>query len=276
MKKLKLAILDMNDGHPNQGLRCIKDIVSYYTEDLDFKIYDVRQTNELPDTSYDIYISSGGPGNPLQGNGIWDVRFGELLDALWAHNANPQNLRKKFMFFICHSFQLAAHHFKLGEITRRKSTSFGIFPLHKTEYGKEEPILELLPNPFYGVDSRDWQLIQPDLQVFQDRGAKILVLEKIRDHVAYERAIMMVRFSEEIVGTQFHPEADPEGMKEHLLKPENKEKVISNFGLEKYQNMIEHLEDRDKVHATHESILPDFLDNAVARIRLTLNSNQTQ
>jgi homoserine O-succinyltransferase/O-acetyltransferase len=270
MKKLNLAILDMNAGKPNQGLRCIKDIVSFYTEDLDVKIYDVRQTDEVPDLSYDIYISSGGPGNPLEGNGVWDVRFCKLLDDIWDHNANPLNLRKKFLFLICHSFQLASNHFQLGEITKRKSTSFGIFPLHKTEYGKEEPLLEILDNPFYGVDSRDWQLVQPDLEIFQMRGARVLVLEKIRDHVAYERAIMMVRFSEEIIGTQFHPEADPVGMKEHFAKEENKKIVIDNFGQEKYDDMILHLDDPDKIAATHKTILPDFLDNAIAKIQLTI------
>jgi imidazoleglycerol phosphate synthase glutamine amidotransferase subunit HisH len=41
------------------------------------------------------------------------------------------------------------------------------------------------------------------------KGAKIISLEKIRDHVQYERAIMAVRFTDYFVGTQFHPEADP-------------------------------------------------------------------
>ncbi|MFK7810753.1 MAG: type 1 glutamine amidotransferase [Saprospiraceae bacterium] len=272
--KLKLAILDMNAGHPNQGLRCIKEISDHYLDHLDYKIFDVRQTGIVPDLSYDIYISSGGPGNPLEGDGVWDVRFCQLLDDLWMHNANPLNLRKKYLFLICHSFQIASAHFRLGEITRRRSTSFGIYPVHKTEYGKEEDILEVLPDPFHVVDSRDWQLVQPDLAVFQRRGARVLVLEKIRDHVAFERAIMMVRFSKEIVGTQFHPEADAKGMKEHFQKEENKQKVIANFGEQKYEDMIEHLEDPDKVEATHSVILPDFLNNAIAKINLTIPVNK--
>ena len=36
--------------------------------------------------------------------------------------------------------------------------------------------------------------------------AQVLSLEKIRTHVEYERAIMAVRFSDEFVGTQYHPE----------------------------------------------------------------------
>ena len=65
---------------------------------------------------------------------------------------------------------------------------------------------------YYGVDSRLWQLVKPKRGVFNHHGAKILSLEKIRTHVEYERAIMAIRFSPEMVGTQFHPEAEPEAM----------------------------------------------------------------
>ena len=72
------------------------------------------------------------------------------------------------------------------------------------------------------VDSREWQLVQPNRKVFKKLGAKILSLEKIRTHVELERAIMAIRFSPEMVGTQFHPEADPEGMKKHFSVEENR------------------------------------------------------
>lgn len=265
-KKLKLAILDMNKAHPNQGMRCIREIVHTYDEFLEVDEYDVRVTNEVPDTSYDIYISSGGPGNPLEGNGIWEVRFFELLDRLWAHNLTDGH-KKKFFFFICHSFQLACFHFELGEIARRKSTSFGVYPVHKTAAGKKDSLFKGLADPYYAVDSRDWQLIQPNLRVFKAHGAEILSLEKIRTHVEYERAIMAVRFSPEMVGTQFHPEADPEGMSEHFKKEENRDKVIRNFGQRKYQNMMEHLQDANKIALTHQQILPSFIEEAITKLK---------
>lgn len=116
------------------------------------------------------------------------------------------------------------------------------------------------------MDSRDWQLIQPDLTVFQKHGAKILALEKIRSHVEFERAIMAVRFSKEFVGTQFHPEADPEGMTLHFGKEEIRNQVIENFGKEKYDNMMDHLDDPDKIALTHDTILPSFIENALDSI----------
>jgi homoserine O-succinyltransferase len=263
--KLKLALLDMNAGRPNQGMRCIRDIAHMYENDFDITEFDVRVTDEVPDTSFDVYISSGGPGNPLEGNGIWDKKWYDLVDQLWAYN-QKNTFSKKYMFFVCHSFQMACHHFRLGEITERKSTSFGIMPVHKTKFGEIDPIFRDLPNPFYAVDSRDWQLIQPNLTIFHKHGAKILALEKIRTHVEYERAIMAVRFSTEFIGTQFHPEADAEGMSRHFSKEEIRNQVIENFGQTKYNDMMEHLNDPDKIELTHQTILPAFIENALDSI----------
>ena len=102
MKKSKLAILDLYDGEANQGMRAIKNIVKGYQDHFEWKVFDVRGKNELPDTSYDVYISSGGPGNPLDGDGIWNKRLFELIDELWALN-QQDNSTKKYVFFICHS-----------------------------------------------------------------------------------------------------------------------------------------------------------------------------
>lgn len=265
-EKFRLAILDMNNGHPNQGMRCIREIVQDYSAALEWVEYDVRQTDTVPGLDFDIYISSGGPGNPLEGNGVWDRKFNALVDEIWAHNLTGKGPKKHF-FFICHSFQLICQHFGLGDIVKRRSTSFGIFPVHKTKAGMIDWLLEDLADPYFAVDSRDWQLIQPNLRVFQQKNATILSLEKIRTHVEYERAIMAVRFSPEMVGTQFHPEADPEGMKAHFSQESNRQKVIDNFGEAKYQHMMDSLDDPAKITRTHSTILPGFISHALHQLQ---------
>jgi len=233
---------------------------------MTFDEFDVRQKHELPDLSYDIYISSGGPGTPLEEGSKWLANFRRLIDDLWIYNLQAGK-NKKHAFFICHSFQLVAQHLMLGEITKRKSTSFGVYPIHKTAAGKKDPLLDGLEELYYAVDSRDYQLIQPRLKVFKEHGAKILSLEKIRTNVEYERAIMAVRFSNEFVGTQFHPEADAEGMKAYFEQEENRDKVILNFGEKRYIDMMMHLDDPDKISLTHSSILPGFIENAIASLQ---------
>ena len=260
MKK-RLAILDMNNDVPNQGLRCIKEIVEKYEDAIDFKIFNVRGKNELPDTSYDIYISSGGPGSPLE-EGEWRAPYLQLIQELWDMNKSDQT-PKKHVFFICYSFQVICHYFELGTIKPRKSTSFGILRVHKTPNGEEDIILKGLPDPYFAVDSRDFQLIQPRLKVFKEHGAKILSLEKIRTYVELERAIMAVRFSDEFVGTQYHPEAEPVSMEDYFRKEENREKVVTNFGIGKYNQMMERINDPDKIELTYNTILPSFINNAL-------------
>lgn len=262
MSKIKIAVLDMYKGEPNQGMRCIVDIIGRFNTMVDFKVYDIRGKGELPEmTKYDIYISTGGPGNPLDGDGTWDRKYFDFIDALNAWN--KENGIKKYVLFICHSFQMACHHFGLAEITKRNSTSFGIMSVHKTPEGQTDPLFEGLPNPFYAIDSRDYQVVQPKLSIFEQKGAKILSLEKIRDHVAYERAIMAVRFNDYFVGTQFHPEADPISYIANLKTKEKRDKIIEMKGKSKFRDMLEDLLDEDKIYKTNETIIPNFLRGAI-------------
>src|SRR5690606_30016897 len=148
------------------------------------------------------------------------------INELYRFNTVTSDADKKHVFFICHSFQLACRFFMIGKVCKRKSTSFGVFPMHKIWGGLYEPIFEQFQEPFYGVDSRDYQVIQTDFDKLYSIGATVLALEKERPHVPLERAIMAVRFSPEMIGTQFHPEADAVSMREHLLKDINKARVI--------------------------------------------------
>lgn len=266
---MKLAILDLYDGTPNQGMRCIKEMVARYEGDLeDWKVFDVRGKSETPDLSYDIFISTGGPGNPLEGDGIWDKNYYNWLDSVWNWNLNNPN-NKKHVFFICHSFQMMVNHFKLAKITQRHSKSFGTFPVHKAAKGVDDPLFNGLPEPFYIADFRDFQAIEANEEGFGAMGAKIIALEKYRPHVALERAIMGIRLSDEMVGVQFHPEADPDGMLLHFSSKKQEEHIKENYGVDKYNDMIKHLNDEDKISLTHDTILPTFLENAIEAITAT-------
>jgi len=263
-KMHKIAVLDMYDGTPNQGMRAIREILEIYQAVYEVKVFDVRGKAEVPGLEYDVYISTGGPGNPLDGDGVWDKKYFELIDSIFAHNEN--SVRKKFLFLICHSFQMVSNHLKLGEITKRKSMSFGTFPVHSTKKGMMERLLHKLDNPFYVADFRDWQLVQPDKARFEKMGAEILALEKIRPHIDLERAIMMIRYSNEVVGTQFHPEADAYGMLEHFAHPDRKEQVIMEHHEDKYQQMLRDLSHPGKIKKTHDTIIPTFLENALEHL----------
>ena len=267
-KTIKIAVLDLNNGFENQSMRCIRQILRRYCAEnflyLDLHEFDVRQMNELPDTSFSIYISSGGPGSPFDERGWdWETRYFQLIERIYKYNESVTPTDRKHIFFICHSFQLACRFFQVGNVCRRRSTSFGVFPVTKVEDGLTEPLFKGLNNPFYAVDSRNYQVIEPNREVLRSLGAQILAIEKERPNIPLERAIMGIRFSPEMIGTQFHPEADAVSMRMHLLTSDKKEQIIAEHGEEKYYSMITHLEDPDKIMHTQQTVLPAFLDRAL-------------
>lgn len=270
-RTLRVAILDLYEGVPNQGMRCLRDILHGFGERCEAGVecdeFEVRIRQEVPDLSYDVYLSSGGPGSPLDSEGSeWERRYFRWLHQVDRWNADLANPRKKKVFFICHSFQLACRHFRVAEVSKRRSTSFGVFPVHLMHEGMIEPVFEGLSDPFYAVDSRDFQVLQPHHNRMREMGGRVLCLEKERPHVPLERAIMAIRFSEHMIGTQFHPEADAVGMSLYLRTEEKKRTVIENHGYEKWQSMVEQLEDPDKIRWTYSHILPNFLEEAAAEL----------
>lgn len=268
-KYVRVAILDLYEGQANQGMRCIRDILLQWETanqvELICQEFDVRLKLEVPDTSFDIYISSGGPGSPLETvNSEWEKKYFSWLEQIEQHNLHADDADKKHVFFICHSFQLACRHYGIGNVCKRKSTAFGVFPVHMLEDGKKELVFEGLKDPFYSVDSRDYQVIEPNHARLREMGGKILAIEKERPHVPYERAIMSVRFNDHFLGTQFHPEADAEGMHMYLLREDKKKTVIENHGEAKWQSMVEQLQDPEKIMWTYRHVLPNFLNLALA------------
>ena len=268
MKPVKAAIIDLYNNVPNQGMRCIKNLLtnaseSFYNVPLEFEVFDARYKNELPDLSFDIYISTGGPGSPFDSKGkTWEKNYFNLLDDLWAYNAAKLN-PPKYGLFICHSYQMVARHFEFGEVTPRRSGSFGILPVHKTQLGEKDPLLEGLNDPFFAADFRDWQVLQPNKAVMEEMGASILCMEKERPHIDLERAVMAVRLQKEMVAVQFHPEADAEGMLFHFGTGEQKDKIIEDHGYEKYSTIMERLKDPEYIKKTHDTVIPGFLKRAI-------------
>ena len=269
MPTFRIAILDMYNNFPNEGMRCIRQLLRRTEAENQASfvvdIFNVRAENAVPSLGYDIYISSGGPGSPLQSDEPWEQLYFDFIDSLFAYNRTAE--RKKHLLLICHSFQLVSRHLGLGEVSKRKSTSFGVLPVHLTEAGQADPVFAQLPEPFYAVDSRDYQLTDLYPERLAELGIEVLCLEKERPHIPLARAVMALRFSPEIVGTQFHPEADGEGMLRYMLTDERKQQVITTYGEDKYHEMVHLLADPGTIEVTEAIIIPTFLQRALATLR---------
>lgn len=269
MAAFRVAILDMYNNQPGEGMRCIRQLLHCAQADnnVSFEIteFNVRANNEVPGLDYDIYVSSGGPGSPLASGEAWEPLFFEFVDKLLAYNEGQE--RKKFLLGICHSFQLLCRHLGVGTVSKRKSTSFGVLPMHLTSAGYHDPVLRTLPEPFYAVDSRDYQVTDIRPEQLEALGATVLCIEKERPHVPLARAVMAIRFSPEVLATQFHPEADGEGMYRYMLTDVRKAQVITAYGEEKYAEMMELLPRPDTIELTESIIVPTFLRLALEGLR---------
>lgn len=265
--QIKIATIDLYNNERNEGMRCIREIVNDVTNensniDLDYNVFETRYKGDIPNLTNDIFISSGGPGSPFEDeNKKWDKDYFKLIDKIWNHNQTSD--QKKYIFFICHSFQMMARYFQFGEVNKRFINSFGVMPFSKTDTGKIDPVLKNLTNPFYAADIRHWQVVNPNQKKIDELDAKILSWEIPEEENKDNPAITSIRISNEIVGTQFHPEADPESMLYHFKQDERKKFIVDRYNEERYFEMIGLLEDQDKIKLTRKTVIPTFLNTAI-------------
>ncbi len=273
---IKIATIDLYNNERNEGMRCIGEIVSEACErnsehEITYEIFDARFKDEIPETDKDIYISSGGPGSPFEGEGtMWEKEYFNLIDKIWNHNQNNPE-RKKYLFFICHSFQMMGRFFKFGKVSKRHSKSFGVMPFSLTKDGQSDLIFNDLKNPFYAADIRQFQVTEPNHKAIESLGAKILSYEIVDDDENAIPALGSIRISDEIVGTQFHPEADPESMLYHFKQDDRKKQVVEKYGEERYYEMIRILERSDTIQKTRNTVIPSFLDNAIGELTAVMS-----
>lgn len=265
---LKIAIIDLYNGETNQGMRCIRELIEensgrWEGVSFEYEVFETRLNSQTPSLDFDVYISTGGPGSPFDGVGkAWEKKYFQWLRSVWKHNTSSEEA-PKHAFFICHSFQMMARFFHLGDVIRRRSESFGIFPVHKTTAGETDHLFDELDDPFFAADFRHWQVVQPDRKRLRELRADVLAIEKYRPHVELERAVMGIRLSPEVVGVQFHPEADAEGMLKHFSQSKRRKHIIDHHGEQKYDRIIHRLEDPNYLDRTHRAVLPSFLQSAV-------------
>ena len=253
----KIAIIDMYDDTSNLGMACIVDIIMNWSKqrsiDLEYQIFPLRNKGEIPDHSFDIYLSSGGPGSPIDSEGsAWDNLYVKWLQDML--------LIKKPVLLICHSFQIACRHFNFGNVCLRKSTQIGVLPVHPLV---EDPVFENLNDPFYTLESRLYQIIEPNDENINALGAKIIALEKHRPHVPLERAIMAIKFSDKMYGVQFHPEGEQNILLDFFNEEKMKRNIIDKFGEQKWEVIISSLNDPEKLPKTHVHFIPNFLNLAI-------------
>ncbi len=261
---MHIAVLDLNNQEANQGFESIMNIARKFQSETEGEIhvesFDVRAKNEFPDfDAFDVFISSGGPGSPLPIGEAWEARYFQWLNRLMDYNKYHD--QKKFAFLVCHSFQLACIEWKLGHVGKRPHYSFGVVRVNKLPIANTDAVFGPLENPFYAVDSRSYEIyVNSDAEI-EDGPFDVFATEFQKGEPRH-KVLMAAKFSNEIYGTQFHPEAWPQGFLKAVEAPERKEQIIDSYGETYYDKMISHINDPEKLLATYNCILPNFLQMA--------------
>jgi GMP synthase-like glutamine amidotransferase len=268
-KLIRIAILDLYDGVVNQGIdalfQLIDTIKSEKSHPIEVTRFDVRKKHEIPGMDFDIYISSGGPGSPIDTSQSWEKDYFHWLYSVTKHNEDSAGQAKKFVFFICHSFQLACRHFNLAHVSKRSKNAFGIYPVELTTSGKTDNNFSGLSNPFWVVDSRDYQATLPDIAQFEKSGASILATELGKTE---EKALMAIRFNPFMIGTQFHPEANDVGLNKYMNNDVSKSKILAEHGIEVWNETIHKLKDPEGIRKTYSTIIPRFILQAIDHLEI--------
>jgi len=264
---IRVALLDLYDDYPNTEIKNFLDLIAGFNSahhlNLTCDVFDVRGKIEVPGTEYDIYISSGGPGSPVDSEGsAWEERYFALIDQLNAHNQKAHS-QKKHVLFVCHSFQLMCRRLGLGTVNQRDDESFGIYPVYQTKAGYTEVLFAGLQQPFYTMDMREWQVVNADEAKMAALGAALVAIEMERKDAGLPRAMMAVRFNPYFFGTQFHPEVEPGLLKTQMMDEKHKEKFITEYGEGLYHNILQKLGDETKLQKTYHTLVPAFLSEAV-------------
>ena len=274
---LRVGVIDMNAGHTNEAIRCIGVLVDQFFARvreanpgiaLDKVRVSPRDQPEVPPDDCDLYLSSGGPGSPFDGDGQkWVDDYGAFLDRVVDENHEKKGARG--VFCVCYSFEMAVRHFRVADVAPRATRKFGVMPIYTTEDGRDHPLLSTFGDRLFAFEHRNWEVIGLDASALKKHGGKLLARES-RDGRSKGEALMAFEFAPGVEGVQFHPEADRPGVISWVARPEQAEAFKLAYGIATYERMLKTLDDPNRLARTFAMLIPGWMTrrfNAIAEAR---------
>lgn len=265
--RLRVGIVDMNAGHKNEAIRCLGVLIDQFAsrvrvENPGLEIERVhvspRDKGEAPPDDCHLYLCSGGPGSPFDGDGEqWVDDFSAFLDGVVDDNI-AKNDRGKAAFCICHSFQMAVRHFGVAEVAPRSSRKFGVMPIYTTEEGRNHPLLSPFADRLFSFEHRNWEAIGLDQSKLDRLGGTLLARES-RDGVSKGAALMALDFGGGVEAVQFHPEADRPGVMAWVARPDQAEAFKLAYGVVTYERMLKTLDNPMRLARTFALTIPGWM-----------------
>ncbi|MBI5548702.1 MAG: hypothetical protein HY901_32880 [Deltaproteobacteria bacterium] len=267
--KLKICYVDMCNGLTNQAGRCFRRLIDGLKAkavaknpglEFDFVHVQPRNLGELPDRTADLFLSSGGPGSPYDGyEDPWCTGYRSFLD--WAVERNQKDpQRAPQILAVCHSFELATIHFEVAQVAMRPSgRKFGVMPAYVTPEAIDHVLFKPFGERLFVWEHRFWEAVHLDEKRLKELNGKVLARESRPGRIDKGQSLLAFDFAPGIMGTQFHPEADRQGLMAWVYSPEHAGEFKKAYGEPLYQRMLKTLEDPSRVARTFAIFVPSWL-----------------
>jgi len=273
-REVSLCLIDMNAGHENQAMRCFRGIVTTFFDrvraanpGLACRIVEVspRDTNNVIPRDCDIYIGSGGPGSPFDGDAMpWFADFSSFVNWM-VDEGRRTDEHQKSLFGVCYTYELLVRHFEVAEVSTRDSRKFGVMPIYITQNGQKHPLLEQFRDRLFAFEHRNWEAVNENDKRLAKLGGSVLALES-RDGYSKGRGILGFDFGSGVEAVQFHPEADRAGVMSWVARPEQAAAFRATYGEETYQAMLRTLDDPNRLARTFALVIPGYLQRRFNRL----------
>jgi homoserine O-succinyltransferase/O-acetyltransferase len=275
MEPLRLSLVDMNNGVPNEAVRCFRRLLDAFAArvraanprlSVGLEHVQPRNLGELPSPKADLILSSGGPGSPHDGwDEPWCTGFRGFLDSILERTAqHPETAPQAFV--VCHSFEIAIQHFRFAEMTRRHDLKFAIFPAYLTEEGEKTDYLKPFGERLFVWEHRRFQAVGLDAARLRAQGGALLARESRPGQTDKGEAILGLRFGPGLEGTQFHPEADRPGVLAWIHRPEHTAALRDAYGNSLLERMMKTLDDPGRLARTYALLIPGWLTSRFNRL----------
>ncbi len=278
-QRLRICLVDMNNGVANQATRCFRRLVDSFSHrakernpgmEVTFRHVQPRNLGELPDDEVDMVLSSGGPGSPFDGyEDAWCTGYRKFLDRVVERNLKAPHDSPKVMA-VCHSFQLLVLHFGVARMEPRESLKFGLMPAYMTREGEGADFLRPFGYRLFCWEHRNWEAVGLEEKRLAELGGKLLAKETAEGGAYKGDALLGLHFADGVSGTQFHPEADKPGVMAWIEKPEHKAAVEDAYGKTLYERMVKSLGNPERLAKTFALLIPGWMTyrfNELARSR---------
>jgi homoserine O-succinyltransferase len=263
-----MCIVDMNDGHENQAIRCFRLLCTEFHKharktnpDLELELVhvSVRDKNEMPPRDCDLYVSSGGPGSPYDGDGKrWVKGYYEFLDDIVDDNQR-RGPSARAVFGVCYSFEMIVRHFEVATMAPRATRKFGVMPIYTTRAGRAHPLLSIFGDRLFAFEHRNWEAIDLDERRLSQLGGKLLARESREGQDDKGVAILGLDVIDGIETVQFHPEADRSGVVAWVRRPDQAAAFREAYGDETYERMLKTLDDPTRIARTFSMLIPGWM-----------------